>query len=63
MFLEGIAPQGLKRSAATVQGVHLGEFRVLTAHVAPLDAVGGDAGIILLPCAIVSHFHGSVGFQ
>ena len=63
VFVKGIAPQGLKRTAATVKRIHLGEFRVLAAHVAPLDAVGGDAGIILLPCAIVSHFHGSVGFQ
>jgi len=57
VFLKGIAPQGLKCAATAVQGVHLGEVRVLAAQVAPLDAVGGYPGVILLPCAIVSHFH------
>ena len=56
MFLKGLAPQGLKGSAAAVEGVHLGEVRMLTAQVAPLDAVGGDAGIGHSPFSIISIF-------
>jgi hypothetical protein len=55
VFDKDIAPQGLKRTAAAVKRIHLGEFRVIAAHVAPLDAMGGDTGIILLFCASVSH--------
>jgi len=62
VFVKGVAPQGLKRTATTVKRIHLGEFRVLATHVAPRDAVGGDTGIIFLPGATFSHFHGSATF-
>ena len=58
MLLEGVAPKGLKRPAAAVQSVHLGDLRVLAAQVTPLEAVGVDPGIgstalYIIPASIV----------
>jgi hypothetical protein len=63
VFVKGIAPQGLKRTATTVKRIHLGEFRVIAAHVAPLDAVGGDTGITLLLFVPVYHLHHRIALQ
>jgi len=60
VFLEGIAPQGLKGSATAIQGIHFGEIRILAAQVTPFDPVRRHPGVILLLYAFISYVHSSI---
>ena len=57
MFLEGLAPQGLKGSATTIQGIHFGEVRMPAAQIAPLNFVRRYPGIGFILFYIIAFFN------
>jgi hypothetical protein len=47
VFFKFAAPQGLKGTAASIQGVNLGKISIFAFQVTPLDLIGGDSRVIL----------------
>jgi hypothetical protein len=45
MFFKFVAPEGQKRSAASIQGLDLCKVGILTAQIAPFDVMGCNTGV------------------
>ena len=60
MFLQQTTPQGLKRVAAPIHGIQLGEVGMWTTVVTPSDLVARYAGILLLSCFPFCHTNSAI---